>query len=348
MKTDAMSDFYNVLLHGAILKMNRLKCIVGSEGAAYFDGELVLKNLYEGHNVHSEHDSYLFDGYCNEMKSFYEQNYPVPQIYAWYEREQMKLMQDKKHSVPQPVSVHDYFILEERVKGRPLFEGYIHERYDSLGEGRCSKKKFNEISYFVNDGLSIADRALAKDIVMDFINSFVEVNEIIESVSPKEMENFVLGAYNMYMNGKFSYPDMFPSNIFLTEGGKFKIIDNKRNTSADMCETLMLDNKNKQIQAISNIFDMFCMSYLADETLTDSVATGVLDISFYSEIEPVIKKNERLIKEVITKLTQTLKRCFSEELLRDMSMLEILSKKFNDGFNAEQSDAMMEVYNKSL
>lgn len=348
MKSDAMRDFYNVLLHGAILKMDRLKCIVGSEGAAYFDGELVLKNLYEGHRVHSERDSYLFDGYCNEIKSFYEQNYPVPQIYAWYEREQTKLMRDKNHSESQSSSVHDYFILEERVRGRSLFEGLIHERYDSLGEGRCSKGEFNRISYFVNEGLSVSERALAKDIVMDFIKSFADVNEMMESVSPREMENFVLGAYNMYMKGRFSSPDMYPSNIFLTDGGKFKIIDNKRNTGADITEALLSDKDNRQILAISNIFDIFCMSYLAEETPLDAVSTGVLDISFYSEIEPILKRNERLVKEVITKLTQTLKKCFSEELLGDIRMLEILSKKFDDGFNREQSRAMMEVYGKNL
>lgn len=342
------ANIYDLILNGMLVKLSELDFVGGTEGVAYFDGDFVLKDIIEKTDKHTEYDSKMFELYCMEMQNFATNGYAVPQIYAWTEREKQTTIRDMKNydgSKLRPFSGvrHDYYILEERIKGTPLFDGYLNERYKTLGKNRCSESRYKRVTTNNGSNFTKSDKLLAKAILLDYLQSFINVNEMLESISESEFRTLIVDGFNMYVLGRYNEPDFYPSNIFIDEKSKFKIIDNRRDTISLRAKTDEESVQLLKIMAIAQLFDIFGNAYLMEEAIHEATMLERVDESFWTEAEPLIKKNERVLSEVMIKFVKALRGTFDKSLLLHPEMFERLTKKFDDAFTNNDRE-MLEIY----
>lgn len=198
-------------MYEAICNMEELPSAGGGEGRAYFvDDNYVLKRYYK--RLSPDFDN-IFESYCSEMKKFAENGYNVPKIYAWTKMPNFNIMVS-------PEQRYDYYILEERIKGRQIFYGQLENIYP-ICENLCEKDEF--LSAIKNPE---NNKTLFLEILKNYVDDFQNVNEYLNSISEYEIDKFLYDTYTMCIDGKFSVPDIFPGNI-LIDKDKFTIIDNR-------------------------------------------------------------------------------------------------------------------------
>lgn len=199
-----------VALYDAISKMDTFPYASGGEGNAYFvNDEYVLKRYTKKEDPMFDAK---FEDYCREMQKFSERGLNVPKIYAWTR------MPNFNRRVP-PQYRYDYYILEERIKGRQLFYGYLEDVYKAC-EDLCSKDEFLSVIKHPDD-----DRLLFMEVLKAYVEDYQKVNEYLCSAPDSVIDKFLYDCYVMCLDGMFSKPDMYPANV-LMEKNKLSIIDN--------------------------------------------------------------------------------------------------------------------------
>lgn len=201
----------NIMMYDAITRLDSFPYASGGEGCAYFlDDNYVLKRYTKKDD--SDFDA-KFDDYCKEMKKFHERGLNVPNIYAW-----TKIPNFNRRVKPE--NRYDYYILEERIKGRQLFYGYLEEVYD-VCKKLCSKDEFLHVINSPDD-----DRLLFREILKAYVKDYQKVNEYLASAPESMIDKFLYDCYVMCLDGIFSKPDFFPANVLFQKDKQFSIIDN--------------------------------------------------------------------------------------------------------------------------
>lgn len=200
---------YDIKLYEYINNIDTYPFKSGGEGYAYFvDENFVVKRYFK--KVDNEFDL-VFDDYCKEMQEFANRGMNVPKIYAWVKVPNFYARRDSG-------CVYDYYVLQERVKGRQLFYGFLEDIYP-LCEKLCSNQEFDNA--VENPSLN---RELFTEIFHVFVNDFVYINEYLCSVPEYQIDELLYTVYTMCLDGRYSVPDIFPANILFNEA-KIHAID---------------------------------------------------------------------------------------------------------------------------
>lgn len=201
-------------LFNCIGNLDKFPHATGGEGSAYFiNDNLVVKKYTKKDDTEF---CKIFDYYCKEMQKFGRAGLNVPEIYAWTIMPNI----DRKS---RPHCKFDYYILEERMKGRQIYHGYLDNVY-SLCEDLCSKSEFKRAVKIPN-----LHEKLFKEILLRYIKDYQEMNEYLCTMPKGKIDKFIYDLYMMCSHGKFSVPDVFATNILIDIKGKgdFSIIDNR-------------------------------------------------------------------------------------------------------------------------
>lgn len=200
-------EIYDNLLLSVLFELDKYPKKSGQEGTAYFiDDNFVVKEILGEDSGALGYDG--FEVYCQELAHFHKKGYAVPEIYSW-------AMLPK--SFFEKSRFNRFYVLEERIPGRRLFLETISHSYE-LCEDICSKEEY-EAAILSKEG------NLYKEMVQRYLNDYIERNEQIESMSSKNLENFILSDYNMTKNHTNGMVDLHAGNV-LFDGKKMTIIDN--------------------------------------------------------------------------------------------------------------------------
>lgn len=186
----------------------------GGEGSAYFvkkseNDDRIVKRLHKKVPICAP---FIFDDYCKEMQEYASKQYNVPKFYAW---SQIPVFNHKTLNFKQ-----EYFILQERVKGRELFGSFLKTIYPYTKQF-CSKEEFLQA---INNPNKY--KSLYKKLLMLYSNDFVKMNSRICSYPESVLEEFLVQTYDIFRNSQFCEPDMYPSNIIVTNE-KISLIDTR-------------------------------------------------------------------------------------------------------------------------
>ena len=218
-----------------------------------------IRNLapYKYNKTEKDFDG-IFENYCVEMQNFANNGLNVPNIYAW-----TKLPSSKRNISGKS---YDYYILQERMKGRTLFHGFIEDIYP-LCKKLCSKEQFNKAVKNQEENV-----ALFKEILTEYVADYQRMNEYLCSMPENQIDDFIYNLYVMCLDGKYSIPDIYPSNTLLSDDG-FSIIDNRVEnrilrgyTTQKFAERILTSGaksfeKSKRISTILNeIFSGTCIA----------------------------------------------------------------------------------------
>lgn len=202
---------YNNLLLAIIPNLKNIpksKTASGDEGRVYFLDEDFVVKRYVGsylsrYNPVDRFGVYAFDKYCSEMKEFWEKGLSVNRYYA-----NVTINQGSDSGL---------YILQERAKGKILFEENTLEKTFSLLKDFCTKEEFN---------LALKERKgeLYETIVRIFLDNFYETDKALGNVSDSVLENLILSDQDLLNDSRFAYPDIKSDNIIF-DGKRYTIID---------------------------------------------------------------------------------------------------------------------------
>lgn len=216
---------YDAFLEQTIPILDRCSFLCGTEGTVYFvDDNFVVKTYFE-----PVEDLEIFNEYFKEIQLFGNMGLAVPKIYAWA-------------SAPcESGEKFAAYILEERVKGKTLFDLDVHRLYESCKKF-CSREEFE----FATASRKNNPELLGL-IMREHIAEFLSINKAIGSLSDAEIERFISTDYMLGVQSRFSAPDVQAGNVMF-DGKKLTIIDSAfvgRDKGADSVEyvkaTLMRD-----------------------------------------------------------------------------------------------------------
>ena len=192
----------NEYLRALIPNLDRYSFLCGTEGKVYFvDDDFVVKTYFEPLK-----NADVFQAYFNEIKSFWDSGLAVPKIYSW----DMIPCEDGKFRA---------FILEERIKGKPLFDLDVTRLYE-VCKKFCSTKEFDAAVENRKNNPELLGLIL-REHILDFLNTNKALNQLPET----EVEKFVSTAYNLGKGARFSWPDIQAGNVMFDKE-KLTVIDN--------------------------------------------------------------------------------------------------------------------------
>ncbi len=301
----------DLLLYEAISHIDDFPSKGGGEGKAYFvSKDLVVKRYFK--KVDAEFEA-IFEDYCKEMQNFAERGMNVPKIYSWAKIPNYNRRVNPEHR-------YDYYILQDRVKGRELFYGYLEDIYP-VCKTLCSRDEF-----FDTIKNPDSHRVLFNEILKSYLADYVRVNEYLCALPEVQLDKFLYDTYVMCLDGKFSLPDMFPANIFLSKD-KISIIDNH-------CE------ERKQNQMTKEFVDTAMTSGLIWLFFYNNFLTNKDNMSYANDdiISFLIKNRDKVTKPCKAAMIRFIKRmnavCCSPKItnkqacVRDIVMVQgMLTKK---------------------
>jgi len=295
-------DYKNILLDSLSHLDQSIKCS-GVEGVAYLFGDYVIKQYISISDW--ENFETVFENFCAEMQEIGDKT-GYPKIYAWERIPNMNYYLGKEKNK------YNFYILEERIKGRDLYYGFLHDSY-KLSENLCSKQDyFNAIrcpeGYF----------DLFKEIINLYISDYVMINEYLESLSESEIAALVVECFNIDKSSRFFDSDIHPTNI-LIENDKLRPIDP------------MVCYLGKRVKAESELKDLFVCKIInlfwANEMCNNSslqkyfkYEPQILDNSF----EVLQDKNRKICKVAMLKFLKVVNKyldnpeIFNEEHIRQL------------------------------
>ena len=211
-KTFSKKDYHTILLD-ALPMLHYLPRCSGGEGTAYFYGdEYVIKEYTNYHNW--GYFDAVFELHCQEMQRYHKKGYAVPEIYAYTKMPNMRYYSGHAENK------NKYYILQEKMPGRHLFHGFLEDTYPMVSD-LFSYSEFKKAVACPDDNLQSF-----KEIVRIFINDYIQMNQMVESMPESELGEFIAGMYDMYLGATYSVPDIHPSNILVYDR-KFSLIDNQ-------------------------------------------------------------------------------------------------------------------------
>ena len=257
----------------------------GGEGTAYFVGDQFVVKKFENNNGFCSQAA--FSAYAEEVQKFGKMGYHVPQIYAWL-------------TIPKGRDSFDFYILEEQLKGREIYSGFLGGSYH-LFEDMCSKMQFDAL--MIDPKLNMT---MFEEMFKRFIGDYVMVNEMLLDMNENELEKFFLDVNGMFKNGKRSTPDVYHGNVFLTDSG-LALIDNR--ILPDTPENLYGDLSSEDF-TISRSLQLLDINEVAWK---DYLNYKIQDFSSNAKVDTInlASKHEMYTKCLIEKFIKVLNRAFS-------------------------------------
>ena len=195
------------LLMQAIPMLQDLPSKAGNEGRIFYVSNDIIVKKYFSKIDKPEVLSGAFDKYCRECENFVMKGYNLPKIYAW------SMISRPDHSG------FDYYLLEERVPGRELFFSSIMKMYEQEFEDHIDRTGYENLVKNPEINPNFYEKILTS-----YIHDFIEMNERIESMSDNDLENFLKGIYDMFVEGQYAIPDVHARNVLYNQG-KMNLID---------------------------------------------------------------------------------------------------------------------------
>jgi hypothetical protein len=290
-----LQSYYDNYLRALIPMLNQFPFAQGGEGNAYFiDDQFVVKEFLYNQTDDLRH---FFEKYCVEMQNFSLLGYNVPKIYSW-----KRVVQE-----PNPIKEilfdnssfygdYKFYILEERINAPlSLYCGSVEKSF-AVASKFCSKREFENAIKNPSHHPS-----LFKEIYSEYCKDCISANQYILDMSDSDLQKFVTDVYNMYLDAKYSRPDLYYGNILKTNGG-LCLIDN----FLELREGSLRNSPNK-INA-QNFIITELMSLFEDYGNSTNLAN--------------IKKGNNLINSAeFDKLRETSKRLCKASILKMISAI---------------------------
>lgn len=243
------ATYYNLLLESIIKDLDKFPYKKGGEGTAYFVSRDFVVKKYD-----IDVDRYvngLFDGYCREMQRFNENGIRVPKIYSWLkvpreDKTQSGIIYPNKAGIDYSQKF-DYYILEEFISDRQLFYNSLGSCYN-LFKNICPKDEFNYALKAPESNLE-----LYHEIVKGYVNDFALMNEYLTEIPIEQIDEFLYNSYVMFLDGKYSMPDMFSANVMINNRN-MTLIDNKIKVLGEFDEMTRKDANSALFSGIINMF----------------------------------------------------------------------------------------------
>lgn len=315
------SDYYMLLLD-LIPYLKYFPSVSGGEGKAYFLPNKYIVKEYIRIEDREIFDT-IFDSYCKEMQGFAKSNYLVPNIYSWVK------IPDVKINRGSPKIEYKYYILEERIKGRSLFSGFLEDTYH-LCKDMCDKDQFIKTveNPYVN-------RNLFNEIVKTYVKDYIMMNQTIESLKDDEIEKFIMTVYRMFENGEYSLPDMYPSNMIYTGKDIYMIDNHLSHRQTDMAAL----NETAGSFTLTGLFFMF----LYNETVSDLRGLPYyMCEGLHYEVDNAIQKNEAVCEAAIKRVLAVAKKCIDNPAVSDKKIMGRIYKMLKNIIGKDSASSIIE------
>lgn len=225
---------YQKLLNELIPNLDKYNYLSGSEGNVYFINDNFVVKEYRNSYIPTD----LFENYFKEIQSFEKNGYLVPKFYAWTV---IKTSLNKK-----------YYILEERIKGKNLFNelSNIYSKVKHL----CTEEEFNRILFNYTE-----NPKLFTEIVISYLTDINETSKSLLNMKKDKLESFITTLYHLYADCVNSYPDIHENNV-LFDGQTLTIIDQMPiKLKSNLIDKSLEDIKEQIFFDIFAIFEKFSM-----------------------------------------------------------------------------------------
>ncbi len=311
---NSLNDFresqYNEALLMLIPNLKRFTNKSGGEGTVYFiDEDFVVKEF-----ALFEKDKTDFQNYLKEFGHFSELGYLLPKIYS-------------SVFVPNEEDLLNCYVLEERIKGKELFEDRILCDSYNLCKDFCSKFEFNVA---INNGYGL----LFEKIVETYLRAFIDTNEKLAEINDSNLENFILSDYYMNKQQLYSMVDLKSDNVIF-DGKKLTHIDLAFSTKAEEYS----DNEYKII-ALTDILKLFKDNKRA-YTFVNNEAARVNNLVRLNE------ENRKLSAKVVSKFVGKTNKLLSPAIKNKYDYTEIL-RELKDLLEMEDVKKVIENIEKSF
>ena len=318
------SSDYNTMLLNLIPFLKYFKFGMGGEGKAYFIEDLYIVKEYVKLNNPQFFETF-FEEYCKEMQEFANAGYNVPKIYAWQKIPSVVRTKDGSGGIK-----YKYYILQEQVHGRQMFSEDISDIF-YMCEKFCSEKQFDSVLKNPN-----VDVKLFAEIVRTYIRDFIEVNTQILDMSEVEIENFILTVYNTYRIGRFSSPDMYPTNV-INNDGKFTMIDSN---ITDRANDEFLKLKTPETFTLQGLIALFLYNARVKEFRYSS--PFMFDANF-ADIRQSINRNIRLCNNAIKRMLNVANKCMNNPGLTDKTVLKNIYAQLRDMLDKDKANKIVNL-----
>lgn len=293
----------------------------GSEGMAFFVGDdYVIKKYPQLSWVDVEGLYYYYD----EILKFHNAGINLPKFYQYFV--------DPDHS---------FYILQERIKGESLRVDFLEFDYPMFAK-LCSRKEYDEILEDPSKNI-----LLFSEIVMIYAHKFVEISKMLEGVSDKELEKFVLSVFYMYENAHYSRPDCHSTNVFLTDKGMYHI-DNYMINSHEFKKFNSRTADERKSEAFMELFKMLEENDVLNQLFYDYKVCMTND-KLYKDLKKITEQNVKVCREVTNKLAKVIKRAMDNpEIIgkKELNFLYTLLCRIFPNDSEEMTRDVASIFNK--
>lgn len=320
------TSMYDLILRGFALTEHNKPVSKGSEGEVYFYNDYVIKSYINAISDFNE-DETIFKQYCKEMQKFKDMGVNLPTFYTWL------VIKNNAYNGYPNVQKNKFLILEEKIKGTPICGGYLGEDF-SVFEDFCGEQEFADLMAISRDN-PLYNLPLLRKILENYLNSFIEVNEILESMPEKTLEKLVVDTFNMFLIGKYSEPDLFGANVFITPDKKdLMIIDNR-------LITRKCDNEEfLKRKALLEVFRIFETNDIALETIDEfDIKNQAPEV--YEKLMLQIAKNNKTCKAAILKLSSVMKQICDDPAIINQETFKTFASRMREIFGKEYAQEIV-------
>ena len=311
---------YDKMLYNLIDDLDDYDCIFSRHGTIYFIGDkYVVKRLDACSDEVQHMEEFL--KYGEEIKGFHKKGYSVPQIYSTL-------------AIPDEDGYYDFYILEEQIQGRWLYETELYrETYSDLVLYNPDLTKFKKECEGLSEEqarkkIESIDPEFYDRMMAYFLNDFYEVNLKLENLDKVELEKFILSAYNMLKDQVLSYTDIRNSNVMF-DGKKLTLIDNEfmayksENPEGEVLfNMLKLLSENGDISyALNNDFKNIVGQDLKKKIIDNKKLCGKISKRLVEECNRLIKPTLKVVsnpREVKAYLGKALEENDREEVINQI------------------------------
>lgn len=332
---------YQQMLLGIIDNLSNYPFKQGGEGFAYFiDDNYVLKQfIIESGDLREFMFENYFNQYCKEIQHFANLGYDIPKIYAWASlpttNSAINFAYLKKRgwqSADERYPSVSYYILQQRAAGRELFCSDLDSEYTNFGK-TLSEDEYGIIINRKHDSKEF------KSIFTDYINDFKFMNLVTQSLPQEVIDKIVTDAYNIYLHGQYSTPDIYACNMFINLS-KLMLIDQnfKLRTHADFNQRRQLGGNN-MLHSFVNLFKDNARPRQHLDYLTQIGKVSPSDACRWDEM---IRENERICADTISKFIASVNKNTENPKVVNMSTLNDIDAMLKACVGKANKDEVMQ------